>query len=872
MVPPSLSLSLWLERKKNCIDGVVPLYLSLVKHDRLIFFSHHKAGIPVTRLAFLLILFASYLHGLSQAQAVPSSQRTTPTFAIDENERIVARSTYTCNVTNSNPSGTGSLAGCVSGIGISTNGIIYFTGISVVSITTLIAFGSNDWTLLGPVTLALSTTAQSSAADLTLENLSIQATVGWTTTATMTLNNVTITGQTLSTTFLQGGNIIAQNSTFTNNVVTSNTGVFMKATFGVIVLYSCSFSNNNVVLYLLYATAELVISGSHFTNNGDTAGDLIHANTYTSVDSSQFTNNVVFGSLIYVKNSGNFSSSTFTNNTVLSGNNGVALNVRGNVLGYTNITNCAFNSNNATFKSNTPVVLSLNPTYINGGSFGSNLGPLVEASGVLAISGSLFSNNVAQITCSGVTGVTVSVTSGSNFTGNTGYTNVLLASGNLTMSQSSATGNSATNDVLHSSGVGLVDYCNFTSNAADNTLYLHGFGNVTYCNFISNTANGANAAGVQIDSPATGSTSYITYSNFSDNQAQLVNGGGTVLASVPLQYNNNYMGGNTGNLIVATADIWIDSLKAEYNSGKNNTGLVTGSQNLTLTNSLWYSNNVTGNAGALMLGKAVLSIYQSTFTDNSATRGLHATGSLAIVDETVVNTFYGEFVDLGTTASLKLTNSQISYVSGFQRGTYSGASSGIYVSNCTFSSCGAKRGGALWLNGPTNTVLNSAFISNTATQFGAAIYVTGATATVTSCTFTTNSADSGGAIYAAHAVSITDCTFQNNTASSSASAGGAVFGNSISITSSNFTGNIANASNSQGGAVYSSNYTNILWCNFIQNSAFNGGAAFVSTAIVEASTFASNVATPTSATTAAAIKSTSTLMIVDGTFNNNEVS
>ena len=120
------------------------------------------------------------------------------------------------------------------------------------------------------------------------------------------------------------------------------------------------------------------------------------------------------------------------------------------------------------------------------------------------------------------------------------------------------------------------------------------------------------------------------------------------------------------------------------------------------------------------------------------------------------------------------------------------------------------RGGALLLDGPTGYV------------------------SITDCTFQNNSAGyGGGAVFfngSTGYVSITDCTFQNNSATSRDGRGGAVLlENSpgymyVSITDCTFQSNRAGY---RGGAVVlnvSIGYVNITNCTFQNNRAVNGGA------------------------------------------------
>lgn len=120
----------------------------------------------------------------------------------------------------------------------------------------------------------------------------------------------------------------------------------------------------------------------------------------------------------------------------------------------------------------------------------------------------------------------------------------------------------------------------------------------------------------------------------------------------------------------------------------------------------------------------------------------------------------------------------------------------LSMSNLTLTNGSAGTGGALDVENAPNgvTLSNVVFSGNTATAQGGAIY-SKEPLTVTSCTFTNNSAtvtgtsQSGGAIYALNKLVVAGSTFNGN----SGYAGGAIAlegtSNSSSISTSTFTGN-----------------------------------------------------------------------------------
>lgn len=109
--------------------------------------------------------------------------------------------------------------------------------------------------------------------------------------------------------------------------------------------------------------------------------------------------------------------------------------------------------------------------------------------------------------------------------------------------------------------------------------------------------------------------------------------------------------------------------------------------------------------------------------------------------------------------------------------------------------------------------------------------------------------DNGGAIYNAGTLTVTGCTFTNNTALKSVSGGGYVIGGS-------------------GGAIYNAGYLTVTGSIFTDNTADNGGGAIenAGTSTVISSTFANN-----QAPCGGAIDNpnTCTLTVTDSIFNNN---
>ncbi len=152
----------------------------------------------------------------------------------------------------------------------------------------------------------------------------------------------------------------------------------------------------------------------------------------------------------------------------------------------------------------------------------------------------------------------------------------------------------------------------------------------------------------------------------------------------------------------------------------------------------------------------------------------------------------------------------------------------LKLTNVRFSNHRADAGGAIYLvASATANIVNATFTSNTSTSVGGAIYADGSVS-ISNATFTGNSSGDGGAIRAAGAVSIVNSTFTNNSASAS---GGALrlFG-SASINASTFNANtVGSAAGNEGGALLSTGNLSVVNSTFADNGrnalALSGGTA-----------------------------------------------
>ena len=165
-----------------------------------------------------------------------------------------------------------------------------------------------------------------------------------------------------------------------------------------------------------------------------------------------------------------------------------------------------------------------------------------------------------------------------------------------------------------------------------------------------------------------------------------------------------------------------------------------------------------------------------------------------------------------------LTNNVSSGV--FNRGTAD-------MINCTFTKNSANSlgdvsfGGAIYSDGIL-TLTHCTFAENSEIGFDAGAVYNSGKASVTSCKFVDNKADrSGGAIYSRDTMKVTDTMFSGNAAQHGS--GGAIFcTNSMTLTNCFLAKNSAETGG--GGAIFSAQTLRLNACTFSNNTARYGGA------------------------------------------------
>ena len=173
----------------------------------------------------------------------------------------------------------------------------------------------------------------------------------------------------------------------------------------------------------------------------------------------------------------------------------------------------------------------------------------------------------------------------------------------------------------------------------------------------------------------------------------------------------------------------------------------------------------------------------------------------------------------------------------------------ITIADCLFTNNNGDDGGAVWLclSNSDVSIENCTFQNNSATSKGGGVrfYDSNGNVSITNCTLQNNSATyGGGGVWldlSTGDVSITDCTFQNNSATDGGNGGGGGGGMSVYVSTgdvsiTNCTFQYNSATNGHGGGVLlrlSACNASITNCTFQYNSALKGGGGGVRASLTQ---------------------------------------
>ncbi len=340
-----------------------------------------------------------------------------------------------------------------------------------------------------------------------------------------------------------------------------------------------------------------------------------------------------------------------------------------------------------------------------------------------------------------------------------------------------------------------INNCKFESNTAEKgggAIYaLSKENTITNCEFKSNRASIGGA--IQIGNSK---NNKITNNKFTSNSAKSEGG------ALALMYTSN--------------EIVKDNV-FEKNSATKLAGAFEAykGSNYTITNNQFNSNNGGDLAGAMRLSikssKTTSKITNNKFTNNKAKNSgaLYSDG------------------DNATFAKNTFTNNEATEKSG---GAIFINGNSNTISDNTISKCSAGyKGGAITIDGDSNKILKNTITSCKSGNGGGAIYILGSKGTISSNIIKSCEAGtSGGAMI----VSGDKATIKNNTISSNSAKnhGGSVLvkGDNATITSNKFTSNKVTAQSGYGGAIrLNGNYAKITSNTFTKNSAKYGPSAYI---------------------------------------------
>ena len=390
--------------------------------------------------------------------------------------------------------------------------------------------------------------------------------------------------------------------------------------------------------------------------------------------------------------------------------------------------------------------------------------------------------------------------SGSTVTGNSAATRgagvdnagVIVIS-NTTFSNNKLTGANSTGGGLYSSGTATITNGSFKSNTASNGAGIYNTGSLisTGTSYTGNIATG-NGGAVYNSNQANGATfSNVKFGDETEaGKNSAVNGGAiynTANSKVTIKDNTSFnkntstkSGGGLYNL--GTADIQNGTTFTGNTAGENGGGLYAGGQT-TINGAKFTNNSATLSGGGLYVAEGITATdTNSTYEGNTSANGAGVYNA-------------GIYTTTGTTYTNNTATNNGGAINNV--GT-------LNVSNGTFTSNNAVNGAGVHNTGIFTTT-GTTYTNNTATNNGGAINNVG-TLNVNGGTFTSNNAVNGGAIYNSNTLTISGNTsFESNNASKE---GGAIYN----------SGNLYLAPNTGETIIFAENTNGANNSNAIYNS------------------------------------------------------
>ena len=642
------------------------------------------------------------------------------------------------------------------------------------------------------------------------------------------------------------------NATFKNLTFDGNKGnvtkcyAMMWAGAGKIYLNNCTFQNANSYdnTSCVVSRVNLTIDNCTFKNNYSNREHIANCSAHLWIDKATaningctFQNNEKSGAVNLFYSKGIFKNCKFLNNG--AGKTNDYASALGINAGDAELYDCDFTGNYAT-RDGGAIHLNNNPGtsndnnrghfYAEGCSFTNNGAGggaaaimLYDTKQTATIKDCTFTNNTA----SGYAGAIASflqtklILTGCTFTGNKATGTNANGGGVYIDSSQSGTILTATGNTFDGNSTPTTGYC-----AGGAVRVIKGATQFKQNIWKNNKSVWGAALDVQAAASATLTDENMTY-NTSNGQGGAVHNNGTMSVIAGYYAHNTSTSG--GGAICSTGALTLTSDKSydnpgvfEYNTAATYGGAVfetsqSGSVTQKLTSTgIQYRNNISSKTG----GAVAAEYLETSGTGSKFTATL--TG----------NTFSGNSCDGGDGGAVDLTSG----VTGT-------------LSNNTYESNTAKRGGALYNGGTTTltdetmesntvsdrgiggaidnegtlTVNNGYFVNNSSDMYGGAVYTTGsltlkknASGTTTGEFIDNSATDAGGAIYNKMVSQYIDCTVDSTGitySGNTAAHGGAVYANEHTTFTSNGDTFESNEASVEGGAV------NILSCGeFIMNN------------------------------------------------------
>lgn len=598
----------------------------------------------------------------------------------------------------------------------------------------------------------------------------------------------------------------------------------------------------------LYAQGVLNLDSTTFyTNTAGYQGGGLYALTTTLVSNATFNNNVAIahaGGGTYLAANGTVTNTTYTANTALNGVNGSGGGIHGNSV--LTLTNLSFQNNMAALRGGG--VYAAGAAQVSNSWFTQNTitstanstgGGGLYANAVLTLTDSNFYTNAVVINGGGLYANNLARVTNTIFNGNTaqnpsnGLGGGLYAANTLTLTTSSFTANSAgsrgggaylfatgtfsdvsfwanitqlTGGGAHINGVGTVNDSWFERNVVTSTtaglgggLYANLSITVTDTSFYSNVT-GYRGGGLFANSAAAHLT-FLTNTTFVSNTAQTNSGGGTyVLGALNI------------------ADSWFERNTAPNLTAAGLGGGAFASVLVTVSNTSFYTNFAGWQGGGLFANSSAL---LTNLTSISNTAQNNQGGAVYVAGAATVN---GGWFERNAAPSANVNAG---------RGGGLGVNGNINLSGTTFIlNYAGYQGGALY-GGGTSYLTNTTILTNTAQNhsggggyFVGLIHLNGGRVENNTALQVTNG--NGGGLYTASALTLTNVSLANNTASVR---GGGAFASNVWLFSTQV---LSNTAGDRGGGVMVNTSANIADSAFQNNSVpgLGGGLYALSGGII----------------------------------------